>query len=233
MISAKEVQVLNSQIESIHTEKTKAETKQEMLKKQLSEEIQSYKTQFGVNLEGKTVAETMKLIEAEVKKVTSEVEKEYNLKVKVVEAINRGDFEEAYDLLGIKSEAVEDGTDVEVEDVLEEALGEAEVGSEDDEDTAVVSESFLEAVEQAAKEKAEEEVEEMDMIVEDDDTEITMEEPKKPKSSAKKENMSSIADVFGAMEVDDDETNPILGDIDDTSFGFGESLKGTKYEVEE
>lgn len=222
MISAKDVQVLNTQIEKIHTEKTKIETRQEMLKNQLSEELNAYKAQFGVNLEGKDIAQTKSLIEAETKKVTTEVEKEYNLKVKVVEAINRGDFDTAYELLGIevaKEVTVEEDTTVEeptieinegndVDSLLSEALGEETVEEdiiEDDIEEDGIEEDVIPTVE---------------------------EEPIVEPVAKKEEKKASIADVFGSMEMEEDEEDSIFG-IDDTSFGFGEALKGTKFGTED
>ena len=217
MISAKDVQVLNTQIEKIHTEKTRIETRQEMLKNQLSEELNAYKAQFGVNLEGKDIAQTKSLIEAETKKVTTEVEKEYNLKVKVVEAINRGDFDTAYELLGIevdKEATVEEDITVEeptvevnegddVDSLLSEALGEETVGEDSIEDD-----------------------------IEEDVTPTVEEEPIVEPVAKKEEKKASIADVFGSMEMEEDEEDSIFG-IEDTSFGFGEALKGTKFGTED
>lgn len=239
MISAKDVQLLNGQIENIHTEKTKAETKQEMLKKQLTEELESYKTQFGVDLQGKSISETKALIEAEVKKVTTEVEKEYNLKVKVVDAINRNDFDEAYHLLGIQVESEEPVKEqVKVEEevkeeeetsLLEEALQGTSTESEVEKEEEMVM--TMGAVEEPVKDTAEEESSEgmamfMDAL-EEASKETTKVQHTKLKESEK--NMSSMADVFGAMKVEDEKENSALEGISDMSFGFGEALKGTKF----
>ena len=226
MISAKDVQVLNTQIEKIHTEKTKIETRQEMLKNQLSEELNAYKAQFGVNLEGKDIAQTKSLIEAETKKVTTEVEKEYNLKVKVVEAINRGDFDTAYELLGI--EVVKEVT-VEEDTTVEEPT--VEVNEGDDVDSLLSEALGEDAVEE---DSIEDDIEEDD--IEEDVTptveeELIVEQTVKPVAK-KEEKKASIADVFGSMEMEEDEEDSIFG-IDDTSFGFGEALKGTKFGTED
>ena len=240
MISAKDVQLLNGQIENIHTEKTKAETKQEMLKKQLTEELESYKIQFGVDLQGKSISETKALIEAEVKKVTTEVEKEYNLKVKVVDAINRNDFDEAYRLLGIQVESEEPVKEqVKVEEevkegeetsLLEEALQGTSAESEAEEEEEMVM--TMGAVEEPVKDVAEEKegTEGMAMFMgalEEASKEITKVQHTKLKESEK--NMSSMADVFGAMKVEDEKENSAFEGISDMSFGFGEALKGTKF----
>lgn len=238
MISAKDVQLLNGQIENIHTEKTKAETKQEMLKKQLTEELESYKTQFGVDLQGKSISETKALIEAEVKKVTTEVEKEYNLKVKVVDAINRNDFDEAYRLLGIQVESEEPVKEqVKVEEevkeeeetsLLEEALQGTSAESEAEEEEEMVM--TMGAVEEPVKDTAEESSEGMAMFM-DALEEASKESPKAQHTKLKEseKNMSSMADVFGAMKVEDEKENSAFEGISDMSFGFGEALKGTKF----
>lgn len=239
MISAKDVQLLNGQIENIHTEKTKAETKQEMLKKQLTEELESYKTQFGVDLQGKSISETKALIEAEVKKVTTEVEKEYNLKVKVVDAINRNDFDEAYRLLGIQVESEEPVKEqVKVEEevkeeeetsLLEEALQGTSAESEAGEEEEMVMTKG--AVEEPVKDTAEEESPEGMTMFMDALEEASKESPKVQHTKLKEseKNMSSMADVFGAMKVEDEKENSALEGISDMSFGFGEALKGTKF----
>lgn len=239
MISAKDVQLLNGQIENIHTEKTKAETKQEMLKKQLTEELESYKTQFGVDLQGKSISETKALIEAEVKKVTTEVEKEYNLKVKVVDAINRNDFDEAYRLLGIQVESEEPVKEqVKVEEevkeeeetsLLEEALQGTSAESEAEEEEEMVM--TMGAVEEPVKDTAEEESSEGMAMFMDALEEASKESPKVQHTKLKEseKNMSSMADVFGAMKVEDEKENSAFEGISDMSFGFGEALKGTKF----
>lgn len=219
MISAKEVQVLNNQIEKIHTEKTKIETRQEMLKKQLSEELEAYKVQFGVNLEGKDVAQTKSLIEAETKKVTTEVEKEYNLKVKVVDAINKGDFDTAYELLGIEVENAQVQEEIEptrVNEVVEEV----------DEETVEDMLSEEESMDSFLNEVLGEEDSQEDWETEE---EVSIPTPTEKKVVEKKEEnkKASIADVFGSMEMEDEDESDF--GLDDTSFGFGEALKGTKF----
>ena len=122
MVNAKDVQSLNSRIETINTNRTKAKTQQEMLQQRLEEELYNYKSQFGVDLKKGSLAQTKVLINAEVKKVVDEVQKEYELKEKVVSAIESGDYEEAYKLLGIKQEVeelVEEPTEVEVKPEVE------------------------------------------------------------------------------------------------------------------
>ena len=122
MVNAKDVQSLNSRIETINTNRTKAKTQQEMLQQRLEEELYNYKSQFGVDLKKGSLAQTRVLINAEVKKVVDEVQKEYELKEKVVSAIESGDYEEAYKLLGIKQEVeelVEEPTEVEVKPEVE------------------------------------------------------------------------------------------------------------------
>lgn len=242
MVKASEVQELNGKIEKINIQRTKEEARADMLQKQLEGKLKEYETMFGVKLKGKSFNATKKLISEELKKVTEEVEKEYNLKNEVVSAIEGGDYDKAYALLGIEKKQSDE------EDEDEKVIG--EVGGAED-----LSESFG--------------FDAGDLTVDDDDEDLitvsdddNVEEPVKPVTSGRNEGASSfmsavksavseekkptvsvskmntgskrvehkipgtdMVGAFGDLQVEDD----ILPSIDDNDFGFGDILKGSKF----
>ena len=203
MVNAKDVQSLNSRIETINTNRTKAKTQQEMLQQRLEEELDNYKSQFGVDLKKGSLAQTKVLINAEVKKVVDEVQKEYELKEKVVSAIESGDYEEAYKLLGIKQE---------VEELVEEPI---EVEVKPEVENPIISDFDMES---------------LDLDDVDEPMDLDMEEDiELPKSKKKEvpEGTSNVEDAFSGMEVEDDD----LPGIDDSDFGFKDELMGSKFEI--
>lgn len=124
-VGAKEVQALNAKISKLNTQRTEIATKISMYKANLAEELKNYLSAFGVDLSGKTLGETKKLVMAEFEKVNASVMEEYQLKNRVVECIEEGDIEEANRLLGIAVEEPEetyeeDSTDDAVEDIGED-----------------------------------------------------------------------------------------------------------------
>ena len=211
MVNAKDVQSLNSRIETINTNRTKAKTQQEMLQQRLEEELDNYKSQFGVDLKKGSLAQTKVLINAEVKKVVDEVQKEYELKEKVVSAIESGDYEEAYKLLGIKQE-VEELVEEPIEEVSEEPT---EVEVKPEVENPVISDFDMES---------------LDLDDVDEPMDLDMEEDIELPISKKKEvpeGTSNVEDAFSGMEVEDDD----LPGIDDSDFGFKDELMGSKFEI--
>lgn len=211
MVNAKDVQSLNSRIETINTNRTKAKTQQEMLQQRLEEELDNYKSQFGVDLKKGSLAQTKVLINAEVKKVVDEVQKEYELKEKVVSAIESGDYEEAYNLLGIKQE-VEELVEEPIEEVSEEPT---EIEVKPEVENPVISDFDMES---------------LDLDDVDEPMDLDMEEDiELPKSKKKEvpEGTSNVEDAFSGMEVEDDD----LPGIDDSDFGFKDELMGSKFEI--
>lgn len=251
MVSVKELEKLNKRIENINKEYTKKKTQQDMLKERLSKEIAAYKKEYNVSLEGKSIAETKKKIIAEHKKLVSEVESEYSLKLQVVQAIEEGDYDEAAKLLGIEPEVEEveedeEPVEEEVEDDEATATEDIEVDEDDDEeiDFGIDEDDEEEEEESFGSDEAEVEDEGFNMEVEDEDSEveevsaadfmkaagIKKPEPDKKstevKGSAPKDAFADMPDVeediFGDMEVEDDD--------DEVDFGFGDMLSGTKFE---
>lgn len=253
MVSVKELEKLNRRIENINKEYTKKKTQQDMLKERLSKEIADYKKEYNVSLEGKSIAETKKKIIAEHKRLVSEVESEYSLKLQVVQAIEEGDYDEAAKLLGIEPEVEEVEEDeepveeeVEDEETTTTATEDIEVDEDDDEeiDFGIDEDDEEEEEESFGSDEAEVEDEGFNMEVEDEDSEVeevsavdfmkaagikkpeTAKKPTEVKGSAPKDAFADMPDV----EEDIFGDMEVEDDDDEVDFGFGDMLSGTKFE---
>lgn len=115
----KKVKELNARIEEIRDQRTRAETRKETLLGQLNGQIKEYEKLYGIKLSGKGYSGVEKAISGEMDRVSKEIQKEYELKVSVVEAIDSGNIDEAFRLLGMENpnkapeEDVEDVVDSE------------------------------------------------------------------------------------------------------------------------
>ena len=113
----KKVKELNARIEEIRDQRTRAETRKETLLGQLKGQIKEYEKLYGIKLSGEGYSGVEKAISGEMDRVSKEIQKEYNLKVSVVKAIDSGNIDEAFRLLGMENpnkasdEDVEDGVD--------------------------------------------------------------------------------------------------------------------------
>lgn len=104
---AAEVQSLNKRIEAINAERTKAETRKAIFESQLNEALAEYSSKYGVDLGiGKSFSEIVSAVQDEAKSVGAEISKELALKSRVVTAIESGDFDTAYGLLGMEAPEV-------------------------------------------------------------------------------------------------------------------------------
>lgn len=122
-VSVESIKKLNERIEKLNIKKTKADTQREMLISQLNKAIAEYESSYGVNLKGSSLKATIKRILEENKRVGAEIESEYTLKEKVVQALESGNIEVANTLLGISSHAEdsdEEYDDTELSDVKDE-----------------------------------------------------------------------------------------------------------------
>ena len=220
-MNANEIKVLNDKIERIQVQRTKAETKREVLMSRLESEISKYEKEYGVSLKGDTLKDTIKAISVEQKKVSKGIEEEYNLKSKVVSAIESGNIEEANSLLGIETPI----NDFDVEDI------------EDTEDLDEVS-----PVEDATKDVPEEDdnfgIDEDEFSLEDDDTEdedvFGLSEAEEESSEKVKTPIgSSVDDTVKELDNDDDDEDIYSGldNVDFDDFGFGSILNGTELDV--
>lgn len=212
-----EVQALNKRIEAINVQKTKAEAKAEMLKKQLVTAIGSYKATYGVDLSDKSFAKLSGKVKAELNKVSSTLQEEYELKEKVVSAIEEGRYDDAYALLGIERE---------VEEVSEGVLegGTAEISNEGTDDgTAESTDEGMIDFDVPAVEDTEDDFDFGDIEVETEE-EVKVSDTKKS-SEVKGESVAEAVESMDLTVEDDD-----IPDVD-TDFGFGDMLSGTQFEV--
>lgn len=219
-MNANEIKVLNDKIEKIQVQRTKAETKREVLMSRLESEISKYEKEYGVSLKGDTLKDTIKAISVEQKKVSKGIEEEYNLKSKVVSAIESGNIEEANNLLGIETPI----NDFDVEDI------------EDTEDLDEVS-----PVEDDAKDVPEEDnfgIDEDEFSLDDDDAEdedvFGLSEAEEESSEKVKTPIgSSVDDTVKELDNDDDDEDIYSGldNVDFDDFGFGSILNGTELDV--
>ncbi len=220
-MNANEIKVLNDKIERIQVQRTKAETKREVLMSRLESEISKYEKEYGVSLKGDTLKDTIKAISVEQKKVSKGIEEEYNLKSKVVSAIESGNIEEANTLLGIETPI----NDFDVEDI------------EDAEDLDEVS-----PVEDDTKDVPEEEdnfgIDEDEFSLDDDDAEdedvFGLSEAEEEASEKVKTPIgSSVDDTVKELDNDDDDEDIYSGldNVDFDDFGFGSILNGTELDV--
>lgn len=119
--SVQDVASLNKRIEQLNVEGTRTETRISMLTEQLATGLREYESQYGVNLEGKTLKKTAELIKKEYETILSAISEEYELKSRIVEAIQRSDIDEANRLLGIAQDAPEEEPEVAVEQEVPKA----------------------------------------------------------------------------------------------------------------
>lgn len=252
-VGVKEVQALNTRISKLNTQRTEVATKINMYKSTLAEELKNYLDSFGVDLSGKTLGETKKLVMAEAERVNATVQEEYDLKKKVVELIEMGDIDEANRLLGIVEEPEEDETEDPVEEVgeseIEEVfsaddmdLGEDETddfddfgfsteveSQEDDEVEEETEDSQVEDEEYVFEEKEDDFEDEDfgfgDLSVDDSDDGGTVEEEVDDDEEDSESPVTKGSDGFedGDFSVDD---LSVEDDLDEEDFGFGELLNG-------
>lgn len=203
-VTVKDVQRLNKRIEDINTERTRVETRTQMLKDQILKDIKEYKKQFGVDLSASSFSEIKRLVAEESKAVSEAVEKEYKLKEQVVECIESGDIDGANRLLGV---VVDEPEPESVEEAVEEASESEElsvdIGSlEEDEDPF-----FSEDLGGAEKE-------------------IDLGESESEEGS---QSATIPADLMGSMEDDGDVVVEDDDEEEDDPFGFGSMLNGGKF----
>ena len=123
--SVQDVASLNKRIEQLNVEGTRTETRISMLTEQLATGLREYESQYGVNLSGKTLKKTAELIKKEYETILSAISEEYELKSRIVEAIQRSDIDEANRLLGIAQDAPEEEPEVAVEQEVTKAASKA------------------------------------------------------------------------------------------------------------
>lgn len=253
-VSVKDVDNLNKRIEKINLDYTKRKTQRDMLKEHIESGIKAYMKEFGVNLGGSNIEEIRAKITEEYNKIVKTVEDEYQLKLKVVQAIEDGNYEEAGKLLGVNEDSEEGNEGISVGESETEAKDEEpsvvewEEGepweevdntesSEENMDSGEVSENDEEETSIAGFEDDEEELE----VSEDMGNSLFMSAVAKAniKGSSVKDAVQGMGSDeeddgvlqsvdIASLEVEDDEDDEEDGENFD--FGFGDMLSGTKFE---
>lgn len=216
-MNVKQVKELNERIEAIQTQRTKVETKKEMLMARLTSEISKYEEIYGVKLTGNSLKDTISAIKAEQDRVSKNIQEEYELKEKVITAIESGNIEEANRLLGIV---------VEEENQIDEV--ESQVDEED---------NYIDEDEDFSDEDTSDDLDadvDMDFSVDDEEEDdfgiddFGIEDNTSHKSV---KNIGSTVDEV-VKELDDEgEDFDALDDMDFDDFGFGDMLSGSKLDV--
>lgn len=219
-MNANEIKVLNDKIEKIQVQRTKAETKREVLMSRLESEISKYEKEYGVSLKGATLKDTVKAISVEQKKVSKGIEEEYNLKLKVVSAIESGNIEEANSLLGIETPV----NDFDVDDI--EDTEELEEVTPVEDDTTNISEETDDFGIDEADFNLEDDGEDEDVFGLNEDEEEVTEKAKTPIGSSVDDTVKELDN-----EEDDEDIYSGLDNVDFDDFGFGSILNGTELDV--
>lgn len=250
-MNVKDVKLLNDRIEAIQVQKTKAETKKEMLISRLKDEIANYEKVYGVKLSADSLQEVFSLVSKEKSKIAKSIQDEYNLKIKVVTAIESGNITEAVKLLGLekeekgsgvvntsKQEYIEVATGVILEDLEESRedntgnnikIVEGVKNSKDEEDYDFgIDESNFSDSEESSKGSDEEgnvenedNKEEFDLYSDGGD-DVESKVEEKPKSLS---GFFDFGDVDFGNDIDEDEEDSY------EDFGFGDMLKGSKLDI--
>lgn len=219
-MNANEIKVLNDKIERIQVQRTKAETKREVLMSRLESEISKYEKEYGVSLKGATLKDTIKAISVEQKKVSKGIEEEYNLKLKVVSAIESGNIEEANSLLGIETPV----NDFDVDDI--EDTEELEEVTTAEDDTTNISEETDDFGIDEADFNLEDDGEDEDVFGLNEDEEEVTEKVKTPIGSSVDDTVKELDN-----EEDDEDIYSGLDNVDFDDFGFGSILNGSELDV--
>lgn len=239
MITSEQVQQLNKRIEELNSQRTKAVGRLEVLTNNLNKSLEQYSKLYGVDCRGSTLKQTAAKIKAEMERVEATIQEEYDIRMEVVSAIERGDIDEANRLLGIVvEEEPEDAEEVE-EVVLDGSDAVDEEGSDE------VGEFDFDIPDDGSDEGGSEsdDADDFDFNLDDDDFPIDdapAEEPpapaaKKPtagKKSGKKLDVnagSSVSETVESLEGGEFADIVPSDDDDDDDFGFGELLSGTQF----
>lgn len=246
MITSEQVQQLNKRIEELNSQRTKAVGRLEVLTNNLNKSLEQYSKLYGVDCRGSTLKQTAAKIKAEMERVEASIQEEYDIRMKVVSAIESGNIDEANRLLGIVVEEPEDAEEVE-EVVLDGS------DSDEDEGSDEVGEFDFDIPDDDSDEGGSEsdDADDFDFNLNDDDFSIDeepAEEPptpaaKKPiagkktvsntgKKSGKKLDVnagSSVSETVESLEGGEFADIVHSDDDDDDDFGFGELLSGTQF----
>lgn len=238
----KEIEKLNREIDRIMTEKTKADAQKEVWESRLVESIGNYNKEYGVNLSGKDLAEIKKKLVAETNIVEAKTKEEYEKSLQIVNLINEGDIKGAWKVLGVDIDAVNNQTEEEPQEEVQETKIPVPTGNQSIQGATEVVE----------------EMEDEDFFGESFEDEEPIQEVKPQMQVNKKvveaSKGATVAKTFNpfVMEDDDDEEDEfvipntetsnssnksttgslIMEDDEDDDFGgFGSILAGSKFKV--
>lgn len=234
----KDVKALNERIEVIKKKKDKADMQREILSSKLDGEIAKYKEAYGVDLSGADFDTVKHKIESELHRVVASIQEEYDLKLKVVSAIESGNIDEANALLGTEEKSTKAGIKApeeheepiskDVVDDIDDDFGveEDDFGVEADDDFGFEDEDDssdapdVKGISFAGN--ADDEAVSDGISIDDDDFDLFVDE--QSDSSEGTPNRIEVDDDldFDDLSIDDED------DVED-DFGFGSMLKGTKF----
>lgn len=237
-MNVNQVKALNDKIENINLQRTKAETKKEFLMSRLKSSLAEYEKAYGVKLNVGSLKDVIKAINEEKSKVVNSIKEEYDLKEKVVQAIESGNIDEANKLLGVTSD-----NSSKVEDE-EEFDGSAEIE---------VSENLVKDIKSVQQKENNSNIE----VYDDEEAQgyILPRKENKHNTSSNGLDMSGLSgftfstdnfDDENSSDSNDEDDNTVyddevvldkdedyddIGDLSDDDFGFGEMLKGSKLDI--
>lgn len=257
MVSVEKVQALNKAIERINAKRTQEEVRLGLLKKQLEEDLAKYKSQYGKDLQGSSLKAIRQNVNAELEAVSTKLQAEYDLKVKVVQAIETGDFQTAYNLLGVEdpnAEVEEEQVSVAMTPVSEDELqglddysDDEEVEYEDEEGVYVEDNEFDEGEEYEEESVEYEESEEEDLEVTDEElsagasmflnsvksaTQAGQASVSNPNKATKVKGTSveaAVKSVDNPLVLPEDDEDEDASDLEDEDFGFGDIISGSRF----
>lgn len=237
-----DVKKLNDEIESIQRRREKAQTQKEMLLNRSKDLILKYEKAYGVSLIGETIEDTFNSILAEKERVAKAIENEYELKTKVVTAINNGNIDEANRLLGLKNNDV----------VISEDVKDIKRTNDDTDMLSMVSNGDT-SISINGEEEIDEGVTDANAFINDEYIDDSDDYPESEDYEEEGTNNGAVAVKHRGIELDVDlsdvdfgfddseestsDVSEIQGTTDDSDddfgyddFGFAEILRGSKFE---
>lgn len=121
----KEIEQLNKKIDSLNTEKTRSDAQREVWEKRLKDGIKSYNEKYGTSLKLDSIKNIKGSLAYEMKYVAEKTKEEFEKSSKIVSAIESGNIDEAWSLLGVHHEETEEVEEEHVKDEGLQSVGEA------------------------------------------------------------------------------------------------------------
>lgn len=229
-VNVSDVKKLNERIEAIQRKSDRAKSQSEIFLAKLNKEIAEYEKKYNVRISGANIDETMRLIEEESSRVSSAIEGEYNLKLKVVDAIDRGDIAEANKLLNVNdnrftevADVSEDGVDYDMQSnlVLEANKSYTSASSSNG------SVSFVDRKPADVKQEVQKSIK--DKVTVTASRGVLIDEPEEPLKPARISVDANTMLLDDSDDSDEFDFGVTDSNDDDDEFGFGALLKGTKF----